>query len=458
MNEPEVHEDESRLPPRAHLVGALAQFAVGLHAPFLQSYLVDMQMELRGILNYAELGAFRSVGNVAPTLLQPGWGAASDKMGHRKHFVAFGTLTGLLTVFLFLWTATPIDLIVLYGIQSILFSIQIPTWLALIGCLMGERNRGTELGKLAMITNIASLSATVLSGFLAGLPALVQSLRTLLGPAGSIVFPVVDSWREPYYLPFYLTAVVGITASLLSLLIKETGTESSIVRKLPPIHRLLSQPGEFRRFSLVAVFFSFAVSMAWPYFIVVQRDWLKNSLLEIAIASAIMTLSTILFTIPMGRMSDRVGRKPMILLGRGMLFLVPLMYALSAEFGGVYTIYAANAIAGFCVASSVNAITAYIYDVAPKNERGSHLAVYNTFTGIVYLAGSLIAGFLGELLSGLVSSQYLSVFIMMILSAGLRFVASFMYLFIREPKKYDSTLRMEVVAMIHRRRHDADVV
>jgi MFS family permease len=459
MTEVEVYEEEERrLPPRAYLVGALAQFAVGLHAPFLQTYLVDMQMELRGVLNYAELGAFRSVGNVAPTLLQPAWGAASDKVGHSKYFVAFGTLSGLLAVFLFLWTATPVDLIVLYGVQSVLFSIQIPTWLSLIGSLMGERNRGTELGKLTMITNIASLSATIASGFLAGLPALVQMFRTVLGPAGQILFPVVDPWREAYYLPFYLTAVVGITASVLSLLIKERGKETSVIRRIPPIHRLLAQPGEFRRFSFVAVFFSFAMSMAWPYFIVVQRDWLENSLLEIAIASAIMTLSTTMFTIPLGRMSDRVGRKPMILMGRGLLFVVPLMYAFSREIGGVYMIYAANAVAGFCIASAVNAITAYIYDVAPKEERGSHLAVYNTFTGIVYLAGSLIAGIIGELLSGILGGQYLAVFIMMLLSAGLRFVASFMYLFIREPKQYDSTLRLEIMALIHRRRHDADTV
>jgi MFS family permease len=455
MSEHEPCEDCRKLPPRAYLVGALTQFAVGLHAPFLQTYLVDMQMNLRGILNYAELGAFRSVGNVAPTLLQPAWGAASDKIGRNKYFVAFGTLSGLLLVYLFLWAASPFDLILLYGVQSILFSIQIPTWLSLMGGLMGEGNRGTELGKLGMVTNLASLSATIISGFLAGFPALVDTLRIILGDAGMFLLPAVDAWREAYYIPFYLTAIVGIVASILSLTIKEIKHEASIVRRLPPVHRLLAQPGDFRRFSFVAVFFSFAMSMAWPYFIVVQRDWLNNTLLEIAVASAIMTLSTIIFTIPLGRMSDRVGRKPMIMLGRGLLFLVPLMYAFARD---VYMIYAANAIAGFCTASAVNAITAYIYDVAPREERGSHLAVYNTFTGVIYLAGSFFAGVLGEVITPFVGGQHLAVFIMMLVSAGLRFLASFMYLFIREPRQYQSTLRTEVMALIHRRRHDADTV
>ena len=165
-DEPDARE-EPKLPGKAFAVGALTQFALGLHAPFLQTYLVDMQNYLYGVKNFAELGAFRSVGNFAPTVLQPVWGGASDKVGKAKPFVAFGLMMGLVFVYLFLWAATPFDMIVLYAIQSILFSIQIPTWLSLIGGLMGEKNRGDELGKLGLITNIASFLATLASGFLA---------------------------------------------------------------------------------------------------------------------------------------------------------------------------------------------------------------------------------------------------------------------------------------------------
>ena len=152
--------EPKRLPKRALLVGALTQFAVGLHAPFLQAYLIDMQEALRGVQNYIEQGAFRSVGNFAPTVLQPVWGATSDRVRNTKAFVAFGTMTGLLVVYMFLWAATPVEMIILYASQSILFSIQIPTWLSLVGGLMDETNRGNELGKLGLATTIASLLAT----------------------------------------------------------------------------------------------------------------------------------------------------------------------------------------------------------------------------------------------------------------------------------------------------------
>jgi MFS family permease len=452
-NDNEANE-EPKLPARAYVVGALAQFAVGLNAPFLQAYLVDMQNFLYGIKNFAELGAFRSVGNIAPTVLQPIWGGASDKVGNRKAFVSFGLLSGLFIVYLFLWAATPIDMIFLYAIQSILFSIQIPTWLSLVGGLMGENNRGDELGKLGLVTNIASFLATLASGILAGMQGILPWLRSAFGEIGLVLFPTVEAWREWYYVPFLLTAIFGIIASILSITIKERAKSNDGPRRFPPIHRLLSQPGDFRRFSFVAVFFSFSMSMAWPYFIVVQRDWLGGSILEIAIASAIMTASTIIFTIPFGKLSDRVGRKPLIFWGRLLLFPVPIMYAFAWNMN---IIYAANFLAGFTIAATVNAITAYIYDVAPEEERGAHIAVYNTFTGLVLTGGSLLAGFFGQIILISFGSEYLSVFIMLIVSGVLRFITSFFYLLIKEPKKYSSTLRIEVMALIQRRRHDTDI-
>ncbi len=447
--------NESKLPAKAFVVGALTQFALGLHAPFLQTYLVEMQNNLYGVKNFAELGAFRSVGNVAPTVLQPIWGGASDRVGHAKAFVAFGTMMGLVFVYLFLWAATPFDMIVLYAIQSILFSIQIPTWLSLVGGLMGEKNRGNELGKLGIVTNIASFLATLASGFLAGMPGILPWLRTAFGSLGPVLFPTVEVWRADFYLPFFLTAIFGISASLLSLGIKEKSRTDKRPRKFPPMHRLLSQPSDFRKFSFVSVFFSFAMSMAWPFFIVVQWDWLGSSILEIAVASAVMTASIIIFTVPFGRLSDRVGRKPLILMGRMSLFVVPIMYAFAWT---IWIVYIANFIAGFTVAASMNAITAYIYDIAPEDERGAHIAVFNTFTGIVYLSGSFLAGLFGQAILIAFGSEYLSVFIMLIASGVLRFIASFFYLLIDEPKEYSSTLKLEFRAIIHRRRHDADIV
>ena len=441
MSEEEGKDELQKLPKSVYLVGSLSLFAQGLYSPIMNTYLVDM-----GANNF-ELGVFRSIGNVSPTLLQPGWGALADKIGRNKPFVAFGTFTGLALVFLFLYAATPLEMIILFAIQSILLSIQIPTWQSLVGSLMDDEIRGDELGKLGIFTNIASFFATLLSGFIAVTPVFIPIFRSLLGPLGPVLIPVVSIEKEQYTIPFFLTASIGILTSLLSLLIHEKRSEDGVVRKIPPVLRLLSQPGEFRRFCFSATIFSFGMSMAWPYFVRVQRDWLNQDLFVISISWALLTGVIVLLTIPFGRLSDRVGRKPLILFGRGILFTVPLLYAFATN---DYFIFISNAIAGLATAASMNAITAYIYDVAPEEERGAYLGVFNTYVGIVFFCGSLISGTLGELLVPFVGN-YMAVFYMLICSCILRFVGSFFYLLIKEPREYTSTVKMEILGFLGRK-------
>ncbi|MGY5874738.1 MAG: MFS transporter [Candidatus Thorarchaeota archaeon] len=445
-------ESKTTLPGKVYLTGSLFTFAQGLYNPFLQDYVIKLGA------NLAEQGIFRSVGNFAPTVLQPIWGALSDRTGSRKKYVAFGIFTALFTVLLFFWARTPLEMIVLYGIQSTLLSIQIPTWTALISGFMDESNRGDELGWLAYVTNLTSLLATAISGIIAAFPVLIQLLRGALGSLGPILIPIKDPQLEIYYIPFMLTAIVGIIASIVAIRIEEKNDLDEGNNKFPPVLRLLSRPGDFRRFCFVATFFSFAMSMAWAYFMVVQSVWLKHSTLEIAVASIVMTLTTVAFSNQMGKLSDRIGRKPLIIIGRVILFVVPILYAFSLVTFGSLNIYIANAIAGFALACSMNANVAYIYDVSPEEERGSHLAVYNTFTGVVFLLGSLAAGLIGQWLmdffiilgESAVNAEYTAVFIMLMTSGVLRFFASVLYFFLREPREYKSTLKMELTALMKR--------
>jgi MFS family permease len=439
----EFQNDLLRLPAKIYLVNGLTQFALGLHVPFLNAYMVDLGA------NYAEMGAFRSVGNAAPTILQPLWGAISDKIGHNKMFVAFGTLTGLFIVYLFLWASTPVDMIILYAIQSILFSIQIPTWLSLIGGLMDENVRGEELGKLGIVTNGASLIATILTGYIAGFPGIIPYLRFVFG---DVFFPSVDVWREVYYFPFYFTAVIGIATSVISISIKEKNLDDAKERRFPPIIKLLSQPGDFRQFCFISSLFSFTLSIAWPYWLVIQREWLESTLLEIAIAAAILSVVPAILIIPFGRLSDRIGRKSLLIFGRIFIFTIPLIYGFATN---VYSIYIANVIGGISMATTYPASIAYVYDVAPEEERGSYLAVFNIFTGVITLFGSLFGGVLGEALVPFYG-RYLAVILVLITSAFLRFCCSFFYLLITEPREYSSTVWNELRELYQRIRYNFD--
>jgi len=402
----EKDDYETDLPKEVYITASLNSFAGGIANPFTTTYMIDMGATL------SELGIFRAVGNIAPTFLQPIWGGLSDRTGHRKYYVSFGVSIAYLLFTVMYFLELPVQVIILFFIQSVILSISIPTWSALLGELIPANKRGHLLGRIGTLASIAGLIATLSGGILSGM--------TIFG-----------GWKDQYFLPFTISSIVGILAGIIALRIREP-ERSPELRKarsiFPPILTIFRKPGDFRRLCFVSAFFSFAMSMAWPFFSVVLRIWLKASLLEIAIQSAMMSITMIIFQSYFGRLSDKYGRKPLILAGRFLLPFVPIIYVLATD---MYLIYFGAALAGFSVALSQNALMAYIFDASPEEELGGYLSVYNVFSGFIFLFGSLFSGIMGDFIAQFVG-QYLAVFYMMIASGILRFIGATMYGFLHE--------------------------
>lgn len=401
-----MDNEDSDLPVEVYAAASLNSFAGGIANPFITTYMIDMGASL------SELGIFRAVGNIAPTFLQPIWGGLSDRTGHRKYYVSIGVSIAYSLFALMYFLVLPIQVIILFFIQSVVLSISIPTWSALLGELIPANKRGHLLGRIGTLSSIAGLIATLSGGILSGM--------TIFG-----------GWKDQYFLPFMISSIVGILAGLITLRIKEPVQNPDIrnARPLfPQIGKIFREPGNFRRLCFVSAFFSFAMSMAWPFFSVVLRVWLKASLLEIAIQSAMMSITMIIFQSYFGRLSDKYGRKPLILAGRFLLPLVPILYIFATD---MILIYIGAALAGFSVALSQNALMAYIFDASPEEELGSYLSVYNVFSGFIFLFGSLFSGIMGDYLSQFVGS-YLAVFYMMVASGVLRFIGATLYGFLHE--------------------------
>ena len=405
---------------KVYAVQSLNGFSNGLYFPFMTIFAVE-----RG-LTYSELGWFRSIGNVMPNLLQPLFGGLSDKLGKRKYFAAIGFSLSVIVLPFFIVLQTPLEIILLYGLQALFISMAFPTWNSLISLIIPEEKRGEELGKLGSIASLWSLISTIVAGV----------LMTLITFGGS---------TEEYILPFYLAAVSGILASIIVLFIREPATDTKSTH-FPPILRIMSRKGYFRDFLIISAIFSFSMSMAWPYFAVILVNFQHASKLAISIHSAINVIPMILFQSHFGKLSDRIGRKPLLLYSRLILPGIPLLYVFAPN---MFIIYIASFIGGISMAMGFNAAFAYMYDVSPPEERGAYIAVYNFVTGIAFFLGSLMGGYLGDYFSvlfGLVGA----VFAVMFISSALRLISAVLYFKLKEPKLYNSTFRREIGAFIKR--------
>ena len=398
----------SDIPPIIYTVAGLIAFSGGLYQPYLNIYAVEMEA------TYSEMGIITSVNNAAPTVLQPIWGGFSDKIGKRKPFIFFGYLIGSTLIFLFLLAKNPMLFAFFLAIHFIILSAATPTWYALLGKITPEKIRGKALGRVNAITFAGRVFATATAGII---------MTWVFG----------RTLESQYAFIFTAAAVFGILGSLLILMFREPIENGGV-----PVYRGLRKALKetlkdkyFRRLCSLEALFGLAMSLSWPYFSVVMIRKLQATKFEIAIASIIFGITASLSQFYLGKLVDKFGRKPIIVISRIVLPLYPFLFILSQN---MYYVYLANLIGGISNGLSIVAISAYILDISQDHQRGTYFATYNTLFGLATFAGSIFSGYLGMFFQ-MFQSEIQALNTVLSISVILRTITALLFLTLRETMK-----------------------
>lgn len=393
-------------------------FGSGTVNPFLSAYAVELGASA------SEMGWFQSVSNLAPNLMQIPWGKISDAMGKRVPFIILGGLiTSVLWIPLMFVNSAP-QLILVIAIQLVLGSMAIPTWTALIGGLMHASKRGVTTATINRSASIGSLLATLASGYW--------------------MITVRGTLQQMFFVPVVAAVLCGVVSSLVLFLVREkphpNNASGSLVFSVREITNQVQSNPNFVRFLVANLIFGFFMSISWPLFSMTTINVLNASMLEVALISVIQGAVTIALQPWGGKLVDRVGRKPLIIVYRLGLVLVPTFYGLASN---IYHLYVAGMIFGVLVAVGDVAMLTYILDITQEEARGTLTAFFNLATGMVYFMGSLFGGYLANHLIG-VFGLTLGLQIVYALSAFGRGVGAMTFSILKEPYKYPSTLKREI--------------
>jgi len=118
-----------------------------------------------------------------------------------------------------------------------------------------------------------------------------------------------------------------------------------------------------------------------------------------------------IFSLPMGILSDRLGRRRVIALGWFIYALVYLGFAVSSSIWQVWLLFVCYGIY-YGVVEGV--ARAFVADLVPEEKRGTAYGLYHGVVGLSLLAASLLAGWLWDAISPAAPFY---------LGAGLAFVA-----------------------------------
>ena len=223
-------------------------------------------------------------------MLQPFAGALSDRMSKRKPFIQAGLVLMGTGTLLFVSASRFADLLVLRAIQGLGVAMTIPASMALMATSSNPKTRGGSMG---------IYSTSRMAGF-------------ALGPLiGGFLYD-----RFGFDTAFYVgAALIAVALMLVQLLVKEIPQQDADrpVRRLRMFDRRLLNVGILGT-ALATFMMAGAFAMMTPLEARFNSR-LHETALEFGIAFSALMASRLVLQIPIGRLSDRFGRKPFIVGG-----------------------------------------------------------------------------------------------------------------------------------------------
>jgi DHA1 family multidrug resistance protein-like MFS transporter len=142
-------------------------------------------------------------------------------------------------------------------------------------------------------------------------------------------------------------------------------------------------------FALVVVSLGFGIVIPlFPFYI----DRLGGGGKELGLLIAIASLTELLFGPVWGGISDRVGRKPILMLGMVGYGLSSLLFGLSTQ---LWMLYASRALSGVLSAATASTAMAYIGDSTSDEDRGGGMGILGAAMGLGIILGPGFGGWLG---------------------------------------------------------------
>lgn len=247
------------------------------------------------------IGLFTAAFTTASAILSQRFGALSDRIGRKTLIqagllvdVVLGTLTGLV------WNWAPLLLIrFLNGVATA--AVAVPAEASLVDQTPNER-RGEALGFYLTMSMVGFNLGPVLGG---GIQYLCVSVLGL---------GLEWSYRMPFFVDSILAALAFV---LVRWGVDETRSDGATRRRVEPEEVQLSQKVQFslRILYLTSLTTGFAVGFIIPISVLYFSDVYLASPSQIGVIlslSGFVGLSCNLFA---GKISDRIGRKPIIALG-----------------------------------------------------------------------------------------------------------------------------------------------
>jgi MFS family permease len=352
------------------------------------------------------VGILISLYGIVNAFLQPLMGALSDRMGRRKLFIFLGlVLMGVATVG-FIPATQFLDLLFLRAVQGVGVAVTVPAAMALMADASPPNLRGSAMGIYTTMRMVGFGAGPLLGGYL-----------------------IEASGFETSFLTGAFFILLGIIAVLLW--VKEI--RPKVVPKSDVKFRVFDR--KLINIGLVGAGIA-TFMMASDFSMIATLETQINARLNetafsFGLAYSALIISRLIFQIPLGRLSDRWGRKPFII--AGLIFIAPatLLLGLVTTTSQFIVVRIFQGAASAAIAAPAFALAA---DFSHAGGEGRQMSLVTMGFGLGIALGPLLAG-------GLVLYSFLLPFIIAAILSII--VALFVLKYVPEGLKRQNTKTSE---------------
>ncbi len=314
------------------------------------------------------VGLIEGVAEATASIAKIFSGAVSDYLGRRKNLAVLG-----------------------YGLSTFvkpLFALAVsPAWIliARFGDRIGKGIRAAPRDAL-----VADATLPQMRGAAYGLRSSLDTIGAFLGPL--LAFALMAISGKNFRLVFALALIPGILAvGLLIAGVQESRTNTPT--KVNPLRLTSLRSMGQAYWMLVAVALLFNLGNSSEAFLLLQAQQTGIATPLIPLTLVVMNIAYALSAYPLGLLSDKIGRRGLLMSGFLLYALVYLGFAFVQASWQVWGLFACY---GLYLGSSQGVLRALVADKVAPEVRGTAFGFINLATGIALLPASLLAGFLWQ--------------------------------------------------------------
>jgi MFS family permease len=287
----------------------------------------------------------------------------SDKIGKNKPFMLIGYGLSALIIPLYTFVVSPMQVLYLRFIER-----------------FGKGIRTAPRDSL-----IAGSVTNGETGRSFGLQKAMDNSGAILGPLAAFVLLIF--FPENYRIIFLLAGIPAVLSILVIIFgIKEAKKgQESLFKKF----RFKDFPVKFYLFLVIV--FVFTLGNSTDALLMVKANEVGVKVAFIPLVYMITSIVAVLLAIPVGSLSDRVGKEKILIAGYLIYAIVYYGFGVATKVGAIVALFAMY---GLYSAATDGIQKAFVSDITDKNKQGTGLGIYNALLGITLLPASVIAGVL----------------------------------------------------------------